>query len=67
MTDSPTIEVKNVNENEKRIIMHSDASSAKIYYSNKDDEVTTSSTLYTVPFSIYGTTYFKLIAVAAWS
>lgn len=44
--------------------MHSDASSAKIYYSNKDDEVTTSSTLYTVPFSIYGTTYFKLIAVA---
>lgn len=64
VTDSPTIEVKNVNENEKRIIMHSDASSAKIYYSNKDDEVTTSSTLYTVPFSIYGTTYFKLIAVA---
>lgn len=29
-----------------------------------DDEVTTSSTLYTTPFSIYGTTYFKLIAVA---
>ena len=49
----------------KRIIMHSDAPSAKIYYSNMDDEVTTSSTLYTTPFSIYGTTYFKLIIMVS--